>query len=414
MRPILPLCLWAAVASAQGPITLGDAVAETLEKNVLLLAQKAEIPIAEARILTAGLRKNPTLTLSTNHLDGLGTGFNGDNGGGPSETNSHIDFTLERGGKRQARVEVARAARSVAELQFLDAARQATQGVRDAFVDVLLARESLTLARQNLESLESIVTINEARLKAGDIAEVEVIRARLAALQMRLEARQAESRHRSALLRLQTAMGRSKPVTNFEVSGDLLKSAPLPALEELLRTAAEGRPDLRAAQKDTDRAAAELKSQQAQAKVDFTLGAEYTRQFFNAKSNSLGFSFSADLPVYNRNQGEILRAREEQRQAKFKALAQANAVAAEVAAAYEDYLTARDLLGGIEGPMLTQARDVREITEFSYKRGDSTLLELLDAQRAFNETMQGYLEARAAFTRSLYLLESVSGKAIAQ
>jgi cobalt-zinc-cadmium efflux system outer membrane protein len=62
--------------------------------------------------------------------------------------------------------------------------------------------------------------------------------------------------------------------------------------------------------------------------------------------------------------------------------------------------------------MLAQARDVRQITEYSYKRGEATFVEFLDAQRAFNETMQGYNEARAELARSLYLMDSISGKGI--
>ena len=73
---------------------------------------------------------------------------------------------------------------------------------------------------------------------------------------------------------------------------------------------------------------------------------------------------------------------------------------------------ARDLLAGIEKQMLGEARDVREVTDYSYRRGEATLLELLDAQRTFNETMQAFNEARAEHARSLYLLEAVSGKAV--
>jgi len=62
--------------------------------------------------------------------------------------------------------------------------------------------------------------------------------------------------------------------------------------------------------------------------------------------------------------------------------------------------------------MLGQARDVRQIIEYSYKRGEATFVEFLDAQRAFNETMQGYNEARAELARSLYLMDSISGKGI--
>jgi cobalt-zinc-cadmium efflux system outer membrane protein len=241
---------------------------------------------------------------------------------------------------------------------------------------------------------------------------VELIRSRLAALQFENSVSQAELRVRNTLTRLQTVMGRSRISPSFDVAGDLRRVEAVPNLEELQKTAGDLRPDLRAANKDVDRAGAEFRSQLAQAKVDFTVGAEYTRQQVNAKANALGFTFEAPLPVSNRNQGEIARAREEQRQAQLRVRAVETAVAGEVETAYQQHLTARRLLENIERRMLQQARDVREITDYSYRRGDATLLELLDAQRAFNETMQAYNEARAEHTRSLYLLESVSGKAV--
>ena len=383
-----------------------------MEKNVALLAERANIAVAEARVITARLRPNPVLTLSSNHLDALGTGFNGDNGGGPSEFTAHTDFIYERGGKRVARTEVAQVARSVTELQFLNTVRALRLEIQGAFVDVLLAKDALTLARQNLESLNQIVEINAARLKAGDLSEVEVIRSRLAALQYENAVRQSETRVRGSLIQLQIAMGRATPSASFDVTGQLLGDAAVAGVEELRRLADELRPDLRAMNRDIDRAGAELRSQVAQGKVDYTFGTEYTRQFVNARSNSLGFTFSVALPFFNRNQGEIERAAQEQKQARLRAQASQNKVAGEVAVAYEQYTAARDLLRAIEDRMLQPARDVREITEFSYRRGDASLLELLDAQRAFNETIQAYNEARAEFTRSLYVLESISGRSV--
>src|SRR5947199_1573731 len=82
--------------------------------------------------------------------------------------------------------------------------------------------------------------------------------------------------------------------------------------------------------------------------------------------------------------------------------------------AYQKYTTAHDLLQRIEQDMLEQAADVRQTMEYSYRRGQSSFVEFLDAQRAFNETRQGYNEARAEYARSLYLLDAVSGKAVSQ
>jgi cobalt-zinc-cadmium efflux system outer membrane protein len=83
-----------------------------------------------------------------------------------------------------------------------------------------------------------------------------------------------------------------------------------------------------------------------------------------------------------------------------------------VASAHAQLLAARELLQTAGGVMLQQARDVRQITEFSYRRGETSLLALLDAQRAFNETMQTLLEARAEYARTLLVLDSVCGRSI--
>ncbi len=61
--------------------------------------------------------------------------------------------------------------------------------------------------------------------------------------------------------------------------------------------------------------------------------------------------------------------------------------------------------------MLARAGKVRQTTEYAYRHGQSSLVEFLDAQRAFNDTRQSYNEARAEYARSLYLLDAVSGKA---
>jgi cobalt-zinc-cadmium efflux system outer membrane protein len=395
---------------AAGALTIDQAVAEALQHNLALLAERANVDIAGARVIAAGLRPNPVFSIEGNHLDMLGTGFNSLNAGGPTEMGMHTEFTHERAGKRRLRVEVAEGSRAVAELQFRDAARGVVLEVENAFVDALLARRSVLLARENQKSLDQIVEVNTTRVRSGDLAEIELIRSRLAALQYEASVRQAELRLRTALTKLQTAMGRPRPDPAFDITGDLRRDTATPERKQLEDTALDTRPDLRALERDYERAGAEVQSQIAQAKPDVTFGADYIRQQVNAKANSLGFSISVPLPVFNRNQGEIERARQEKRQIDLRIAALRASITADIDTAYDQHLTARALLESIEGKMLQQARDVREITDYSYRRGDASLLELLDAQRAFNETMQAYNEARAEYARSLYLIDSISGK----
>ncbi len=412
----LVLCalLWPVHLAGAAPpetVTIEQAVAEALERNLTLLAERATLPIARARLITARLRPNPVLSAGGDHLDLLGTGFNEINAAGPAEFSLRSDFLYERGGKRRSRIEAAQGALEVAEMEVLNAARALKLQVQSAFVDALLARENLALARQNLEMLDRIVEVNVARLRAGELAEVELVRSRLAALQQANGVRRAERELRAALIRLQNLMGRDGFSPAFQAAGELRREGAVPTREELRQAALENRPDLLALRREAVRAAAELRLELARGKADWTFGTEYRRQQGLAGTgNMLGFFFSVPLPVFDRNQGEIERARQQIRQTELRLRALESAIRAELEDGWQQFQTARELLEQIEGRMLAQAREVREVTEYSYRRGEATLLELLDAQRAFNDTMQAYNEARAEYARSLYALEAAAGK----
>ena len=182
-----------------------------------------------------------------------------------------------------------------------------------------------------------------------------------------------------------------------------------PDPEDLRKRALARRPDLLEVRQTQARNQADLRLQLAQGKVDYTAGAEYRRQQApTGMGNSLGFFFSMPLPLFNRNQGEIARAGHEITQAAAQVRAVEARVNGEITSAWQQYTTSRGLLEDIEQGMLTKARDVRQTTEYSYRRGEATLVEFLDAQRAFNEVMQSYNEARGNYARSLYVIDSVA------
>jgi outer membrane protein, heavy metal efflux system len=397
-----------------GAVTVEQAVQEALTRNLDLAAERYNLSIAEARQITARLRPNPVLTLDGDHLDLLGTGFNTINNGGPNEYSIRTDFVLERGGKRAARMALAAADTSVAGLNFRDAMRRLIYDVESACVDVQLAKEALTLARDNLRSLNGIVEVNTARVKSGDLAPVELDRSQVAALQFAAAVRQAELQLRQAGNRLQLLLGRTAPSSDFDVAGPIHRDARTIELAALQQAALARRPDLLSLRQTQARNQADLRLQIVQGKPDYTVGTEYRRQQApSATANTLGLFVSMPLPVFNRNQGETARAQRElaQTAARLRAL-EAN-VSAEVRAAWQQYNTSRALVESMEAEMLAKAKDVRQITEYSYRRGEASLIELLDAHRAFNDTMQSYNEARASYARSLYLIGSVSAEGVA-
>lgn len=404
-----------AQSAPPGPVTMGQAVQEALEKNLGLLAEKYNLSIADARIVTARLRPNPVFSFGADYQDWLGTGFTPTKGVGPAEVNFRTDFLLERGGKRKSRIEVAEGARGVAELQLLNSTRTLLLEVENAFIEVISAKESLSLARENLKSFEEIVTINSARVNAGDLAQVELVRSRVAALQFQNAVLQGESKLRTARARLQTLMGRAVPSPEFDVTGEFRRSDAPVVLTGLREQALEQRPDLQALVHDQARSLADIRQQEALGKVDFTVGAQVHRQYgtgVQAPGNALGVFFSMPVPIFNRNQGEIQRAHKEEKQIEARIQAVRADILNEVENAYQQFQTSKDLLASIETGMLQQARQVKETTEYSYRRGEASFVELLDAQRAFNDTMQSYNEARAEFARSLYLIDSITGKGV--
>jgi cobalt-zinc-cadmium efflux system outer membrane protein len=231
----------------------------------------------------------------------------------------------------------------------------------------------------------------------------------VAALQFQSAVRQAESRLAQAGYKLQNLMGRSVPSGAFDVTGELRREAAPATLDGVQSQAFEMRPDLLALRRDQARSQAELRSQIAQGKVDYTVGTEYHRQFYNGHANALGVFFSAPLPVFNRNQGEIERARGEAGQAEARIRALEAGIQNEVRTAWVQYSTSRALLEDIERDLLGQARDVRDTMEYSYRRGEASLVEFLDAQRALNDARQSYNDARADYARSLYAMDAIAG-----
>lgn len=398
--------------AAQAPVTIQQAVEEALERNIELLARRYEIPIAEARLLQARLRPNPRLNVETNFLDVLGANYIPEEGPtGPAETNTVFYWEIETAGKRRLRMQTAREALAGARETFLDGRRTLALEVQNAFLDTMLAKENAATLREVLATFENVVKVNQTRYQAGDIARVELLRSEVAALQFRNQLRQAELRVRQEAVRLQRLMGRPAPSPDFDIAGEIRRDRPAETLEELTAAALAARPDLAALRREVARSEAEIRLQRALARPNVDLGISHHKQYVGPfPGQTAGFRFEIPLPLLNRNQGEVERARREREQAETRVRALEQQIRAEAASAWEQYQTALRLLESIEREMLEQAARVRETVEFSYRRGEASFLDLLEAQRTLSETRQGYNEARVEYARALYLLDAIAAR----
>jgi len=406
---LLCIALYGTQARAQ-TLTIAEAVDEAVQHNLTLIAQRANLSVAETQLLTARLRPNPVASFSADHLDLLGTGFDETNNGGPPEIAFRVDVPIERGGKRERRMDLATASKALAEAQFADAVRTLRADVTLACIDVLAARATRALVADNLRAFEDLARVNRARVAAGSLAPVESTRSEVARLQFRSTAVRADLDLATALARLRTLLGHA--ATDPLDVGDNLRiaAAAAPDLTAVQQLALVTRPDLRSLELGQARTLADLRLQEAVGRIDYTVGAEYRRQQGIAgRSNSVGVFVTAPLPILNRNQGEIARAGAEHDQLTQQTAAIRAQILADVDIAYREYMTNRELVAAIERDLIQPATSARDISTYTYRAGGSSLLELLDAQRAFNDTMQSYLDAQAGLRRAVARLNAAVG-----
>src|SRR5262245_40317449 len=164
---VVSAALSCGAASAQAPasppapitLTIDEAVRQALDHNLTIVAERYSVPVAQARIVAAQLRPNPVLTLTGMLPDS--TVFQENIS--PREGIVRGDVIFEGGGKRERRIEVAEAAKSVADVQLLNTMRTVVLDVQSAFVDVVLAEENVALARESRNALDALVQVNTER-----------------------------------------------------------------------------------------------------------------------------------------------------------------------------------------------------------------------------------------------------------
>ena len=151
------------VSQAESRLTMDQAIEEAIQNNLNLLAERLNLSIADARLITAKLKPNPVFSFSGDHLDLAGTGFSEINGGGPPEISWRVDVPIERGRKRDLRIATANYEREIAGARLVDSLRKLKLDVTLGCIEVIQAKANLDLARDNLRTFEELVQTNAVR-----------------------------------------------------------------------------------------------------------------------------------------------------------------------------------------------------------------------------------------------------------
>lgn len=399
----------AAAAQTPGPvrISLDEAIQMALQHNHNLLAARTTIQQSEAEEVTANLRPNPVLLGDSLFLPFFQ----------PSQLNSSfldntvefdvgISYLFERGKKRQHRLRAAKDQTAVTRSQVADNERTLTFQTASQFIDVQLAESTLALAQDDLKSFQNTVDISAARYKAGDISEDDFLKIKLQLLQFQTDVSQAELARAQGLSDLRQLLGYESVSPDYDVSGDFDYQALKAGLEDLQAKALQDRPDLRAAVQGVTAANSQYSLQKADGKRDFTGQINYTHV---SDANTASLFGSIQLPIFDRNQGEIARARYAITQAQEQENAANGQVLTDVKDAYEGVQSNNQIVMIFRSGYLDEAKQDRDISQYAYQRGAASLLDYLDAERSYRATQLAYRQALASYLTALEQLREAVG-----
>jgi len=271
---------------------------------------------------------------------------------------------------------------------------------------VQLAESTLDLAQQDLKSFQDTVDLGQERYKAGSISEDDYLKIKLQLLQFETDVQQAELAKVQGLSDLRQLLGYESVSTDYDVAGAFDYVPVQGNLEDFQAKALQNRPDLRAAQQGVTAATSQWEMQKANGKQDVTGQANYTH--VNGIS---GFSIyaSVPLPIFNRNQGEIARARYAITQAEEQNKAANGQVLTDVEDAYKGLEENDHVVQLYRSGYLGVAEQDRDISEYAYKRGAVSLLDFLDAERSYRATQLAYRQALAAYLLAIEQLREAVG-----
>lgn len=408
--------------AAAEPLGFAGYLAAVEQHSLDLASQRESVVAAQAGVSIAALRPDPSLGYSL----------------GPKEFSSEVDpkprlsqsvslsWTVETGGKRERRVQLAQSNVKLASALFDGARRALFSTAASAFSEACRSDEALTRQEETLRALSEVVRANEARRKAGDLGGLELLQSRSERDRYQSTVNKARADAATARINLSPPLGRrlsdvfGEPTlacsfAAFEPAGDV--SA---LVAEALRT----RDDVQIARAALEGARSSADLARANRYVDpsvslsysysphgrSSVGADGAPVGGSARSNTLGLSLSVPIPVSRLQRGELIQAESAVTQALL-ALQQAELKAeADVRVTEAQFRAARENLARYRDSVLADSQKVLEGMRLSYRNGAASLLELLAAQRSADEVYLAYLQAQADLATATVQLQLSIGR----
>jgi cobalt-zinc-cadmium efflux system outer membrane protein len=419
-------------AAAQHPeppavLTLRAALALAAQANPALSAARFEVEAQDGLVMQAAARPNPTLS-----IERMGrSGASRNNGEADGETSYQLSQPLELGGKRAARIAAAERGRDAAAATLEAQRMELHADVVTAFYDVLVAQERLRLAQDGSELAQRATQTASKRVAAGKVSPVDETKARLAEANVRLEQSSAAAALTAARARLteyfpqpqetQTGIADDAlPKARMQDAGAALKAGrferaegdigllPEPPSGAAMASWRAQSPALMPARLELARRQAVSRLELANRAPDLTVSVGSKRMADPSRSQTV-LGLSLPLPLFDRNQGNVLAAQRQADKAQAELAAAAIRIDAELAQAVRELGTARQALDTLRGVILPAAQQASEAVGKGFEFGKHNFLDVLDAQRTLLQARAHYLSTLSDGHRAAAAIERILG-----
>ncbi len=380
-----------------------------------LLAARQRLAIAEGRLIQAGLRPNPVIDTEYGSSRFLG--------GEPGyDFSAGLSQTIELGGKRGKRKAVAQLELQQVRAEVSALERGIAVEIRQNYTRAVAASRQLDVVERLLNADAELVRVTEARLTEGDVAPLDLNLVKVESDRLRIRQIDAGNELETALLELRTLIGLdiSEPL-RIAPQADRPPRLDL-GLSELTEQAIRGRSDLEAARIGERLGAARIDLARSNAIPNITPSVRFSRSkgvidlpesagggFARDLDNELTFGVSIDIPIFNRNQGEIASASGQQLQAvRTREFLEAT-IRRDVAVAYRQYRAAAEKLVLFTTQILPRAEANLQTVRAAYNEGEFSVFEVVAEQRRLIENVTGFNETLRDYYRALAALEAAVG-----
>ncbi len=383
-------------------VTLQESLALALANNSRLQSFSWEVRAREAQALQAGLWPNPSLGTETEDLsteDPIGD-FTG------SEQMVQVSQPIELWGRPGKRRDVAEEERDLAgwdyEAARLDVVSQTTQ----AFVGLVAAEQRVQLARELVHLSEEVFQTVSRQVETGEVSPVEKQRARVPLSQARIRLRRAEEARAAARKTLSGQWGRSDTTAFAEVEGKFGPVRPVPSLDSV-ESALDRNPALARQQDEIEqaRAVVSLEKSDRLPVPAVTVGWQRFGGRTGSDRTALKAGVSLPLPLWDRNQGAVQRARFRLERARRRREAARVRLDTTLSKAYRSLVSAQNEAQTIAEETLPAAQSAFESVRQGYRQGKFDYLEVLDAQRTLFGVRRQQIQALSRYYQARVRVE---------